>query len=57
MKTTRKLDALDLVALSIDATCKKATKDHAKALKLLEEAKKIWREQATPRCPHCGEVL
>ena len=57
MKPTRKIEALDLVALSIDATSKKGTKDFAKAFKLLEDAKQLWREQAIKRCPHCGENL
>lgn len=54
MKPTPKIEALDLVALSLEAHTLRGKAGHAKALKRLENAKQIWREQAIRKCPRCG---
>jgi hypothetical protein len=54
----QRIEALHLVALSIDVEQSlRGTKKHARAVKLFEESKTLWKEQLVPRCPHCGKPL
>lgn len=58
MKTIVHFEAIHLVALHIDMLAKKpGTPEHAKAVKLYEDGKKLWREQSKKKCPHCGKDL
>ena len=54
-----RIEAIHLVALAIDEVRKRGTPQHAQALKLLNEARRIWRDQlwAAKRCPNCGHIL
>jgi len=57
----KRLEALHLVALEIDALQKERRKDKgaAKARRLSDEAVRLWKEQFRNRrnCPHCGQPL
>lgn len=57
MKSPFTIDALGLVALAENEIAKRGTTEHAEALCVLENAKKLWREQAIRKCPHCGKTL
>lgn len=59
MKATKpRLEALDLVALSIHAHQTKGTPEHAKAAKMADAAVAEWKENFHhPKCPHCGKAL
>lgn len=54
-----RIEALHLVALSIDAHKKRGTPEHAEAFRISEEAKQIWKDQifGKKKCPHCGGEL
>jgi hypothetical protein len=55
---SERIEALDIVGLSLLAKQAEGTRGHAKAVKACNEAKKIWREQRwNPKCPHCGKPL
>ncbi len=57
-KPDQQLGALHLVALAIDAHQKEGTPEHAAAVKVCEEAKKIWRDQLRKKkCPRCAQEL
>ena len=60
-KPVQRLDAMDLVALSIDARRKEGTPEHAQAKRLSEQAVRLWKKQLSRRlsrkCPHCGGSL
>jgi hypothetical protein len=53
------IEAIHIAALAIDARQKEGKPGHAKAVRLLEKAKTIWREQLKNRhtCRHCGKKL
>jgi hypothetical protein len=54
----RPIEALELVALRIDANRAKGTPRQAAAEKLADEAVKEWKENLHhPKCPHCGKAL
>ncbi len=54
-RPTQRIEALHLVALSIDAKNKEGTPAHKAAVRLHDKAKAIWLEQFNgKRCPHCG---
>lgn len=52
-----KFEAIHLVALAIDEVKARGTKRHAKALKVLEEGRKLWRERSKRKCPKCGHTF
>lgn len=54
-----RIDAILLVALSIDELRKQGTPEHAEALAIKDSAIKLWKEQlwSKRKCPHCGREL
>jgi hypothetical protein len=57
-RARKPIEALHLVALSIDARQKEGTPGHAAAVRLHDEAVTMWKEQSNgKRCPHCGGRL
>ena len=50
----RPIEALDIVALQIEANSKAGTPKHAKAVRILEAAKEQWFAKFK-KCPHCGK--
>ncbi len=50
------ITALELVALRLYANSVEGKPQHAKALELLENGKRLWREKFNKKkCPHCGK--
>lgn len=50
----KKLEASDLIALSLDEINKRGTPEHKKAARLLRDAVRTWKRQLWERCPKCG---
>jgi len=50
-------EAIHLAALAIDEVQARGTKRHARALKVLEEGRKLWRARSERKCPKCGHKL
>lgn len=51
------IEAIHIVALSIDEKKSQGTPRHAQALKMLNEGKQMWRDKFNKKCPHCGMAL
>lgn len=57
--TPQALEALDLIALSIDARQTEGTPRHAKAKRIAYAAVAQWKRDFANRgkCPHCGKAI
>jgi hypothetical protein len=55
----KRLEALDLIALSIDARQTEGTPRHAKAKRIAYAAVAQWKRDFANRgkCPHCGKAI
>lgn len=53
-KPKQQFEAIHLVALAIDEVQARGTERHAKALKVLEEGRKLWRDRKKHKCSKCG---
>jgi len=55
---SERIEAIHLVALAIDTLSKEGKKGHAEAVRIEQEAIRIWKDQLwNKRCPHCHEKL
>lgn len=54
---SEKIEALHIVALELDARKKEGTSEYDEAVRFVEEAKRLWREQLwNDKCKHCNET-